>query len=84
MWVDNDVPNWLPILNNFYRSPIHQSQTYLPFAIKNVTAEWYINHKPTYLLLSRTRLVSDISITNLSTICYQKRDWWVIYSYWYI
>jgi hypothetical protein len=21
MWVDNDVPNWLPTLNNFYRSP---------------------------------------------------------------
>ena len=58
---------------------IHQSQTYLPFAIKNVTGEWYINHKPTYHLLSRTRLVSDISITNLPTICYQERDWWVIY-----
>jgi outer membrane phospholipase A len=58
---------------------IHQSQTYLPFAIKNVTGEWYINHKPTYHLLSRTRLVSDISITNLPTICYQERDWWMIY-----
>jgi hypothetical protein len=21
MWVDNDVPNWFPTLNNFYRSP---------------------------------------------------------------
>jgi uncharacterized protein Usg len=21
MWVDNDVPNWFPILKNFYRSP---------------------------------------------------------------
>jgi hypothetical protein len=21
MWIDNDVPNWLPTLNNFYRSP---------------------------------------------------------------
>ena len=21
MWVDNDVPNWLPTLKNFYRSP---------------------------------------------------------------
>ena len=70
---------------------IHQSQTYLasqtylPFVIKNVTGEWYINHKPTCHLLSRTRLVSDTSITNLpnitnlSTICYQKCDWWMIY-----
>jgi hypothetical protein len=31
----------------------YQSQTYLPFAFKNVTGEWYINHKPTYHLLSR-------------------------------
>ena len=31
----------------------YQSQTYLPFAFKNVTSEWYINHKPTYHLLSR-------------------------------
>ena len=73
----------------------YQSQTYLPFAFKNVTSEWYINHKPTYHLLSRNVtgewninhkpiyhllsrmwLVSDISITNLPTICYQ--EMWLV------
>jgi hypothetical protein len=58
---------------------IYQSQKYLPFALKNEIGEWYINHKPTYHLLSRTRLVNDTSITNLPAICYQKCDWWMIY-----
>ena len=26
MWVDNDVPNWFPTLNNFYRSPFSKWQ----------------------------------------------------------
>jgi hypothetical protein len=27
MWVDNDVPNWVPSLNNFYRSPFSKCIT---------------------------------------------------------
>ena len=34
MWVDNDVPNWFPTSNNFYRSPFSK---WLPQYLTNST-----------------------------------------------
>jgi hypothetical protein len=31
MWVDNDVPNWFPSLNNFYRSPLSDNVDFLRY-----------------------------------------------------
>ena len=47
MWVDNDVPNWFPILNNFYWSPFSK---WPPHYLKNYTLSdiikiWYVGRK---------------------------------------
>jgi hypothetical protein len=36
MWVDNDVPNWFPTLNNFYRSPFSNVSIIIHLEIINI------------------------------------------------
>ena len=45
MWVDNDVPNWLPTLKNFYRSPFSKwpPQYRTNSTLSDFNAIWYMS-----------------------------------------
>ena len=44
MWVDNDVPNWLPRLKNFYRSPFSKwPPQYRKYStLSDIIKIWYV------------------------------------------
>jgi hypothetical protein len=44
MWVDNDVPNWLPTLKNFYRSPFSKwpPQYRKNSTLSDIIKIWYV------------------------------------------
>jgi hypothetical protein len=63
MWVDNDVPNWFPILKNFYRSPFSKwpPRYRTNSTLSDFNVIWYVGR------LWRPELIPDIVGTSLST-----------------
>ena len=47
MWVDNDVPNWFPTLNNFYWSPFSKwpPQYRKNSTLSDIIKIWYVGRK---------------------------------------
>jgi hypothetical protein len=48
MWVDNDVPNWFPTLNNFYWSPFSKwpPQYRKKSTLSDIITIWYVGRWP--------------------------------------
>ena len=65
MWVDNDVPNWLPTLKNFYRSPFSkwppQYRKYSTLSNFNDIHMWVDYDVPKWLLTSKNFYRSPFS-----------------------
>ena len=91
MWVDNDVPNWLPTLKNFYRSPFSKwPPQYRKYStLSNIIKIWYVgrfndvpNWFPTLKNFYRSpfskwppQYCTNSTLSDFNAISYVGRSW---------